>query len=284
MLTNQKRHNCAPMNHRSQLQQEERHIGRSGRMIPPGYYEAWEEDDKYYLYPIVDEDTEDRRYLNERTGIALQVATLCMRVISRIQAGGGVYSQLGSPHPSDIQICDSALGNIANESCRPFHRGGDTDNFFHTNKEPEPRNPKDLSKVERVICHAKVRDEKLYMEARGILKDLGHMTGGAKRVVEPVFLVRASKFVVQTAKPLVILLNPCDLGITSESEVCSDAGENKSKRETIEIDDLAFQSSPLNDEIQENVNDFWKGNLKKQGRFDFYPFTQNKLNQSLMRT
>ena len=103
MLTNQKKHDCAPMNHGGQLQQEERHIGRSGRMISPGYYEAWDENHEYLLYPIVDEEEENWKYLNERTGIALQVATLCMRVMSNIQAGEGVCSKLGSTHPREYK-------------------------------------------------------------------------------------------------------------------------------------------------------------------------------------
>ena len=67
-------------------------MGRPGKMIPPGYYRALDDDGEYHLYPVEDEEAEDRRYLNERTGIALQVATLCMRVMGSIQAGEGVCS------------------------------------------------------------------------------------------------------------------------------------------------------------------------------------------------
>ena len=69
-------------------------------------------------------------------------------------------------------------------------------------------------------------------------------------------------------------MDPIDSGISSE--VCGDAEENKSGKETIEIAKLAFQNSPLKDEFQENANGFWKGTLKKQRRFDFYLLTQNQ--------
>ena len=104
-------------------------MGRPGKMIPPGYYRALDDNGEYHLYPVEDEEAEDRRYLNKRTGIALQVATLCMRVTSRIQAGEEVCSKLSSPHPPDIQIGDPALGNIASETCNPFHRREDTENI-----------------------------------------------------------------------------------------------------------------------------------------------------------
>ena len=77
------------------------------------------------------------------------------------------------------------------------------------------------------MCHAETRSGEMSMEEHGIMKDLRPMAGNAEVVVEPVSLVGANKSVVQTAKPRVAWLNPCDSGISSESEVCSEAGENK---------------------------------------------------------
>ena len=118
-----------PMNHRGQLQQEERHIGRSGIMIPPGYYRALDDDGEYHLYPIMDERWEAQHKLNEQFGLALQAFALFISGLCKTQAGEEVYSRLGSSNTQDTPICDPARGNIASKTCRPFHRGEDTENI-----------------------------------------------------------------------------------------------------------------------------------------------------------
>ena len=66
------------MSHRGQLQQKERHIGMYGRIIPPGYYRALDDDGEYHLYPITDGRREAQHKLNEQFGLALQVFALFM--------------------------------------------------------------------------------------------------------------------------------------------------------------------------------------------------------------
>ena len=51
-------------------------------------------------------------------------------------------------------------------------------------------------------------------------------------IIEPDSLIRATTSTIQASGPLVACLDPGDSGISSESEVCSDAEENASKKES----------------------------------------------------
>ena len=55
-------------------------------------------------------------------------------------------------------------------------------------------------------------------------------------VIEPDSLIRATTSTIQASRPLVVCLDPWDSGISSESEVCSDAEENASKKESTDVE------------------------------------------------
>ena len=70
------RYNCSSTNDGGQLQQGERNIGRSGGLVPPGYYRALDDDGEYHLNPITDGRWETQHKLNEQFGLALQAFAL----------------------------------------------------------------------------------------------------------------------------------------------------------------------------------------------------------------
>ena len=55
--------------------QTKHQIGKSGKVIPSGYYEALDEDGEYHLHPILEEENEAKIHLNKQMEVAM--VTLC---------------------------------------------------------------------------------------------------------------------------------------------------------------------------------------------------------------
>ena len=178
------------MNHRSQLHQGERHIGRSGGSLPPGYYRVLDDDGEYHLYPVEDENWERQRQINEQFGLTLQALALCMSALSKI----GI-----------------AIPTITSQ------------NLIKSEEN------KDSGIEEKAICHAKIlhtieeiRDELREWEHAPSEEKI------AKSTIELISLKMTTQSIVWNGKSLLISVDPIDPGISSE--VCSDAGENKLRK------------------------------------------------------
>ena len=212
-------------------------------LLPPGYYRELDDDGEYHLYPVEDGNWERQCQLNEQFGLALQAIALGMGTLCKFQPqltkekNGHSKStsssqnlmkvkysrgDLKKDNVTDSDVSKQIVFNTSiNESGIPGVVPGNTcelenRNFYHTQSiKPEPRNPQNPSKKEKVMCHAKTSDGEISTEECGIMEDLEHISEGARRVVESVSLVRASTLFVQTAESIIVCLDPCYSGINT---------------------------------------------------------------------
>ena len=78
----------------------------------------------------------------------------------------------------NTSITESGIPGVVSENPCEL----DNKNFSHTQYiEPDPRNPQNPSKKERMMCHAKTRSEEISMEEHGIMRDLRPMFGSGER-------------------------------------------------------------------------------------------------------
>ena len=193
--------------HRVQHQQTEPCIGKSGNVIPPGYYEALDDDGEYHLYPVLEEDGETQQQFNQQVGLAIQALFLL---------------QLGSLKLASGGTKKNAETSAANQLTSPVVT------WKHTIHHPTVSYILDEDSTEEL----------------GMLDHDESMRGGARMVIEPDSLIKATTSTIQASRPLVVCLDLCDSGVSSESEIGSDTEENTSKKGKIQINTHEIKDAP----------------------------------------